>query len=86
MNNASPTADLEAVKKDLSALREDLAALSRSILRKGARTARDARTSVEESVTKAADEVDHFVEERPYTTIAMAFVAGLFAAALVRRL
>ncbi len=84
------SADLDAVKKDLAALRDDLASLSRSVVREGARTARDAKESVKESVKdsveRASAQVDHLIESRPYTTLLVAFTAGLFASALIRRL
>lgn len=85
MSKSEASADLEALKSDLAALRDDLASLSASLLGEGAKGARAARAAVEERISSATEEVEHFVEERPFTTMLIAFGAGMLAAALLRR-
>ncbi|MFO0874929.1 MAG: hypothetical protein U0575_13295 [Phycisphaerales bacterium] len=85
MTRSDPAADLESLKADLAALRDDLASLSKSFLGQGADSARAAKSAVEERVGRAADSIEQFVEERPFTTVLIAFGAGMLAASILRR-
>lgn len=81
----SPSTELQAIKADLAALRDDMGSLSKSLLRDGARKARAARAAAEQKLTDASETVEEFVQERPFTTIAVAFAAGAVVSALLCR-
>lgn len=80
-----PATELEAIKADLAALRGDVSSLSKSLLDSGVRKARAARKAVEHEITEATESVENFVQDRPFTTLAIAFGAGALAAVLLRR-
>ncbi|MDZ4753951.1 MAG: DUF883 domain-containing protein [Phycisphaerae bacterium] len=85
MTKADPVVDLETLKADLTALRDDVGSLSSQFLKQGSKTFRAARSAVEDKVTTATESVEAFVEERPLTTVIIAFGAGMLAATLLRR-
>lgn len=80
-----PATEIEAIKADLAALRDDMSSLSRSLMERGTKKARAARKAVEAQVAEATDTVEEFVQERPFTTLAVAFGAGALFAVLLRR-
>lgn len=81
--------DLAALKSDLASLRHDLATLSRSAVRRGMRSARSAKASVEDGVATAAGDLEGLVGDRPYSSLLVAFGAGVgagvVAATVLRR-
>lgn len=81
--------DLAAVKSDLAALRDDLAAFSRSAVRRGVRSARRAQATVEDGVATASGDFEGLVGDRPYSSMLIAFGAGVgagvVAASILRR-
>ena len=80
-----PATEIEAIKADLAALHDDVASLARSLMERGTKKARAARKAVEAQVAEATDTVEEFVQERPFTTLAVAFGAGALFAVLLRR-
>lgn len=80
-----PATELQAIKADLAALRDDMSSMSRSLVESGTKKARAARKAVEQQLSNASDSVEEFVQERPFTTLAMAFGAGAVFALLLRR-
>ncbi|MBL9147678.1 MAG: hypothetical protein JNM94_03200 [Phycisphaerae bacterium] len=85
MAKDDPVADLEALKADMAALKTDFGSLASNVMKGGAHTVRNATKAVRDSATSAAEQVQEFVEERPFTTVLIAFGAGLLAASLFRR-
>ncbi|MDZ4830537.1 MAG: hypothetical protein SGJ09_10125 [Phycisphaerae bacterium] len=85
MSKNEPVVDLETIKADIAALRDDLGSMTSSMLRDGAKSVQSATKAVREKAASAADEVQGFIEERPLTSILIAFGAGILTATLMRR-
>lgn len=85
MSKAEPVVDLDTIKADIAALRDDLGSMTSAAVRDGAKSMRNATKAVRDSAATAVDQVQGFVEERPVTSILLAFGAGMLAASLLRR-
>lgn len=80
-----PTVDIEILKADLAKIKDDLASLAGSLVDRGRQSARAVRKTVEDKVSTSVDALESFVEERPLTTVMLAFGAGIVTAMLLRR-
>ena len=85
MSKAEPVADIDTIKADLAALRDDFSSIASARVRDGAVSVRKAAKAVQESAASAVDRVDHFIAERPLTSVLIAFGAGVLTAFVVRR-
>jgi ElaB/YqjD/DUF883 family membrane-anchored ribosome-binding protein len=63
----------------------DLETRTRAGLGTAAAKAHEARTEIERDAKQAIGSIEKFVTKQPVTTVALAFVAGLIATALLRR-
>jgi ElaB/YqjD/DUF883 family membrane-anchored ribosome-binding protein len=80
-----PTVDIEILKADLAKIKDDLASLAGSLVDRGRQSARAVRQTIEDKVGSSVDALESFVEERPLTTVMLAFGAGIVTAMLLRR-
>lgn len=80
-----PAAELEQLKTDLAQVRDDLGSLAGSLVKKGRQSAIEAKDSVKDHVTSSIETIGEFVEERPMTTVMLAFGAGFLTSMLLRR-
>ncbi len=85
MSKNEPAADIDTIKADIAALRDDIGAITASAMRDGADTVRKAGKAARDMVASALEQVQGFVEERPVTSIFIAFGAGVLASSLLRR-
>src|SRR5262245_48599283 len=84
--------DVEALKADLMAIRTDLKGLGRD-LASAAKASADAakdrvRSAVEAAASKgeeAAKKIHHAIEEKPLTSVLVAFGTGLLLGAILRK-
>ena len=85
--------ELISLKSDFSALRTDVRDLTRALGRAGRHAASDAKDHVAETAShimdsttetgrRAADSVENQVHERPFTSLGVAFAAGLALGAI----
>lgn len=77
--------DIDALKADLVKVKDDLASLAGNLMDKGKESAKAVRASVEQKFNSSLESVGEFVEERPVTTVLLAFGAGVVTAMLLRR-
>jgi len=71
------SSDVQALKKDLAELRDDIAAMGGTMVSEGKKRASKMRASVEDSVESSVETVRDTIEERPFTSLLVAFGAGL---------
>lgn len=75
-------ADLDKLKQDLHQLRHDLGSIRDDAIGVGRQRARAVRDRAEEKWEDSVQGVRDYIEERPLTTMAVAFGVGFLAAKL----
>ncbi len=85
MSKAEPVSELDSLKADLAALRDDFGAISKSLIDQGSQGVKAAAKAVTSKVNDVSGTVEEFVDERPFTSILLAFGAGMLVAALLKR-
>ena len=85
MQTSEMSAEFQALKSDLQMLKRDLQTLATTAVNKGVQKAGDARETVQSKVESSFAAMEDFVQQRPMTTLGLAFGAGLIAGVMLRR-
>lgn len=85
MSKNDPAVDIETIKADIATLRDDLGSMTSDAMRNGVKSIRTASKLAKDKAASAVEQMQTFVEERPMTSILMAFGAGVIASHLLRR-
>ncbi len=76
-------ADMEILRADLANLKEDLKAVGESFKNQAAQTSRSARDAAVRKWDDSTDTLRNEILERPMTSVAVAFGAGLIVGKLM---
>jgi ElaB/YqjD/DUF883 family membrane-anchored ribosome-binding protein len=85
MPQNDPAVDIKTIKADIGNLRDDISSMTATAMRDGVKSLRNASNLANDKVASAVGQVHDFVEERPMTSLLIAFGAGFVAAYLLRR-
>lgn len=77
--------DVDALRKDLANLTEKMRGMSGERFESARAQAREAAQRVRDRGQAAVDEVGHRIEERPLTSVAVAFGVGMLIGRLLDR-
>jgi len=83
--NANLRDDLDALRKDVAKLSEDVRSIAGDRIGAARDRARDTANWARERGEAAANEVGHRIEERPLTSVAVAFGVGMVIGRLLDR-
>jgi ElaB/YqjD/DUF883 family membrane-anchored ribosome-binding protein len=78
-------ADLEALRRDIAALTQTVASFGSSKIRQAGETSQQYVDSARESIANVEDELEAYVHQRPFQSLAIAAGVGYVLALLTRR-
>ncbi len=87
-----PSKDVEALRQEMAKLRTDFSAMTKTLKDIAGEAGSDAYAKMREradkariQAEKAADQVTHSIEERPFTSVVLAFALGFLMGVLFGR-
>lgn len=78
-------ADLEALRRDIAALTQTVASFGSSKIRQAGEASQQYVDSARDTITSVEEEVEAYVHERPFQSLAIAAGVGYVLALLTRR-
>ena len=81
-NKSEMQSEMDALRSDMAKIQKDLHALTDTLVDLGKGRARDVKHQVESQFESGLDAVETYIEEKPMTTVLIAFGIGLLVAKL----